>query len=206
MDMLGELLGKYAWVNDIEAWTIAVIQSHTAADVIGIYGGDPADPVGDYFFAEAASLQGMGYPDVLDFHLQILERDKYVVALENNGWTGSVPEIARRCSADNGRFFSVYWNVNAFGMLTEATDGRITAHFESLYPIAPEPPQPGEVRPPWAIGEAVDVALAWQACLVLMEQQTGLAFEQAWLTGTLPTYRIPDVDALLKGVQGAREV
>jgi len=37
-----------------------------------------------------------------------------------------------------------------------------------------------------------------------MEQQTGLAFDQQWLFTPLLTYRIPDPDALLKGVEHAR--
>src|SRR6266498_2520611 len=100
------------------------------------------------------------------------------VLLVTNGWSGSIPEIARRCSAHGGHFFSVYWNVNAFGMLVEAIDGKVTAHFESLYPIAPDPPQPDEVRPPWSIGPETEPRLARQTCLALMEQQTGLAFDQ----------------------------
>lgn len=203
--LLGEATEKYAWVRDIEAWTVAVIANRTAAEVVRIYGGDPAEPVGEYFFGEAADLQGGGYPDELRFHLQVFEHEGQVVALENNGWSGSIPEIARRCSAPEGHFFSVYWNVNAFGMVTEARDGNVTASFESLYPLAPEAQQ-GEVRPDWALGPEVDPELAWQVGMALMEEQTGLRFDQRWLATKLPTYRIPEADVLFAGVEGVREV
>ena len=200
------MIDKYAWVSEIEAWTVAVVTGRPADEVIRIYGGDPASPVGEHYFAQMPDLQGGGYPDSLRFHLQILNPGNHVVAIENNGWSGSVPEIARRCSANGGKFFSVYWNVNAFGMLVEAIDGKITAHFESLYPIAPDPPQPGEVRPAWAIGPETDPGLAWPTCLALMEQRTGLAVEQQWLSTPLPTYHIPDPDLLLKDVAEARQL
>ena len=108
---------------------MAVIQDRTAAEVVRIYGGNSDEPVGACFFGETADLQGSGYPDDLKFHLQVLEYDGHVIALENNGWSGSIPEIARRCSAPEGHFFSLYWNVNGFGMLVEAIDGTVTAFF-----------------------------------------------------------------------------
>lgn len=41
-------------------------------------------------------------------------------------------------------------------------------------------------------------------CLAMLEQQTGLVFDPSWLSMPLPTYRIPDPDALLKDVENAR--
>lgn len=197
------LIDKYAWVKDIEAWTVAVVEGATVDDVIRIYGGNPGVSVGNYYFADMADLQGAGEPEPLKFHVQVFNHDRYVVALENNGYTGSVPEIARRCSAGDGRFFSVFWNVNAFGMLTQAIGGKVTASVEALYPVLPES-YPHEVRPTWATGPQVDVESAWQTCLALMEQQTGLAFKPRWLTEKRPTYRIPDPDAMLRDVEDAR--
>lgn len=200
-----DLLDGYAWVNGIEAWTVAVIQGRPIEDVIRIYGGDPNAPVGDYVFSEADNL-GSGDPDHPAFHLQAFTHDKYVIAIEPDGYTGSIPEIARRCSASGGQFLSVYWNVNAAGMLTQALDGTITAYFESLYPLAPaEPAQPAEIRPPWAIGRELEPALSWQACLAHLQQQTGLALDRAWLDAETPTYRIPDPDAMLRDVPDARQ-
>ena len=190
--MLEDLIDKYTWVNEIEAWTVAVVEGRTPEEVIRIYGGDSDKPVGDYLFSQMYDLQGDD-PDSLRFHLQVLDRGRHVVTLENNGWGGNLPEIARRCSVHSGRFFSVHWDTHAKGMLTQAIDGKVTAYFESFYPIAPEEPQqPAEIRPQWAIGAEVDLGLAWQTCFALMEQQTGVAIDPYWLGEQRPTYRIPE--------------
>ena len=96
---------RYAWVDQIEAWTVAVVCGRPADEVLGIYGGDPAASVGDHPFAQLADLQGSGSD--LTFHAQLLDVAGRVVVIENNGWSGSLPEIARRCSADGAEFFSV---------------------------------------------------------------------------------------------------
>jgi hypothetical protein len=201
---LDGLIARYSWVQEIEAWTVAVIEGRSADEIIRVYGGDPATSVGDYYFAQLADLQGPGEPEPLRFHLQVSTHERFVVATENNGWTGSIPEIARRCSAGAGRFFSVYWNANAFGMLTQAIGGTVTASFEFLYPLAPEA-YPPEIRPDWAIGPEIEPNLARQACFALLEQQTGLRFDRDWLTEMRPTFRIPDPDVMLRDVPGARQ-
>jgi hypothetical protein len=58
-----------------------------------------------------------------------------------------------------GQFFSVYWNINAFGLLTQAIDGKVTARFESLYPFSLAPQQPGDVRPAWRWGPRSTLSL-----------------------------------------------
>jgi hypothetical protein len=195
------LTAKYAWVDQVEAWTVAVVRGRPADEVLHIYGGDPAGSVGDYPFGQLADLQGDGVTD-LKFHAQLLDVDGRVVVIENNGWSGSLPEIARRCSANGGEFFSVYWNVNAFGMVTAATSGKVTAHFEHLYPFAPQA-EPHETRPDWAVGPEVDVASAGRVCFALMEQQTGVAFDAGWLAESRPTYRVPDPHWLYRDVDNA---
>ncbi|MGB3443245.1 MAG: hypothetical protein WBA97_31285 [Actinophytocola sp.] len=41
MDTSDETVQKYAWVKNIEAWTIAVSSGRAADDVLRAYGGDP---------------------------------------------------------------------------------------------------------------------------------------------------------------------
>lgn len=199
--MLQGQIEKYSWANEIEAWTVAAVKGRTVDEVISIYGGDSADPIGTYHFAQMFDLQGDD-PYNLKFHVQTFNRPPYVVVIENNGWSGSVPEIARRCSADDGQFFSVFWSLTGSGAVTQAIDGVVTAHFAALYPFSLEPPQPGDLRPDWATGPALDVELAWPACMALLEQQTGMAFDPSWLTEQRPTYRIPDAHWLLRDVEG----
>lgn len=200
---MGSLIERYAWVKEIEAWTVAVIEDKTPADVIRIYGGDPTAPVGDYLFSQMADLQGDVVLDDIKFHLQVIQSGDRVVVLENNGWSGSLPEIARRCSVNGGAFFSVYWNVNASGKIVQACNGKVTAFFDFLYPIAPEAAQFGEVRPEWATGPEVDDDLIHQTCFALLEEQAGVKIDPYWLGEQRPTYRIPEPYWMLKDVEGA---
>ena len=201
-----DVVASYRWVKDIEAWTVAVIDGATADQVIRTYGGEPASPVGEYPFAQMFDLQGPGGPDEpLRFHLQAFQVGPQVVALENNGWTGAMPEIARRLSTGTGRFFSVYWNVNAYGSLLQAIDGTVTAYFEMLYPLSPDEGQ-WERRPAWAIGPETEVEVARQTCMALLRSQTGVAVDQRWLGEPRATYRIPDPDHMLRDIDDPRKL
>lgn len=197
--IFGDLVRKYAWVCEIEAWTVAVIAGKASADVATVYGVREDSLVGDHNFGQLRDLQGQDSLE-LRHHVQIFEHDRHVVVVENNGWSGGHPEIARRSSMKSGRFFSVYWNANAFGFVTEAKGGAITARFEMLYPIAPSQ-ESGEIRPRWAIGPEPNAAVVRQTCFALMEQQTGVAFEPYWLGQQFPTYRVPDPHALYRDVE-----
>lgn len=199
-----DLIEKYVWANDIEAWTVSVIGGRSSDDVVRIYGGDPAAPTGEFTFSGVDAQRGP-QADNLEFYLQILPEGEDVVAIEHNGWSGSLPEIARRCSAGGGRFFSVYWNVNGFGLVTQAIDGGIAARFEALYPFDPTEGK-SERRPGWAIGPAADVNLAWQVDLALLEQQTGVEVDPEWLRTPLPTFRIEDPHWLYRDVEGADRI
>ena len=98
--MLADLIDKYAWLDnryDIN-WTVAIIEGVTPLDAIRIYGGDPDQPVGHYPFAQLYDLQGPGEPEDLRFHMQALIHDGYTITLEANGWSGAMPELARRCT------------------------------------------------------------------------------------------------------------
>lgn len=199
-----ELIHKYDWVDDpkLEAWTVAVVDRCTVEEVLGIYGGDPTKPAGEFTFYGIHEHRGPQI-DHLDFFVHIFPHRDHVVVLENNGWSGSFPEVARRCSADGRQFFSVYWNVNAYGRVTQAIDGVIKSNFEPLWPFLPEPGDRWERRPHWAIGPETDVKVVWQTCMAQLEQQTGVEVDPAWLTTPLPTYQIPDPHWFYRDVPGA---
>jgi hypothetical protein len=197
---LGVLADKYTWVKEIDAWTVAVVSGVTRDDLVRTYGGDPDSAAGDYLFSQMGDLGGD--PDGLGFHVQVINAGDHVVAIENNGWSGSHPEIARRCSNNDRDFFSVYWNTNSFGLLTQAVNGKVTARFEFLYPIAPNA-ESGEIRPDWAIGEETDPPAARQTCFALLEQQTGVTIDPYWLGQQRPTYPIPEPHWLFRNVEGA---
>ncbi len=142
-----DLIEKYDWADDPGldlALTVAVVERCARDRVIEVYGGQPMSPVGALTFDEAlVPKSDFGKY----FQIQVLERDRHVMVVENNGWSGSVPEIARRASADGGRFFGVYWSFNAIHMLSQAIDGKMTAYLE-LMPGSPSY-DANELVPPW---------------------------------------------------------
>ncbi|MGH3759887.1 DUF6461 domain-containing protein [Actinophytocola sp.] len=196
-----QLIDKYAWIQEYDtlAWTVAVIQGRTEPDVIAVYGGDPAE-----------SLESRPFDDAIVpdedfgtwFYLQTVTADTAVVAIENNGWTGTVPEIARRATAAGGRFCSVHWNVEGRWRIVQANDGQVTACFDVS--MAADGMDTFDKLPAWLDDADLSDDSLDATCLAILEQQTGLAFEPSWLTVPLPTYRIPDPDVLLKDVENAR--
>lgn len=198
------LISKYAWVNEIEGWTVSVMRRRSIEEVGLIYGRDEAEPMGELAFADMDQHRG---PDLggVELFVQVLVRDEHTVTLEHNGWSGSFPEIARRCSAGGGWSFGVTWNIHAAGMVTQAVDGTVVASFESLFPVEPEP-RGGDRRPEWAIGPEVDTRLVRQTCMTQLERQTGVVIEREWLTEPLPTYCIPEPYWLYRDVGGADRI
>ncbi|MDQ3579403.1 MAG: hypothetical protein M3443_17775 [Actinomycetota bacterium] len=114
-------------------------------------------------------------------------------------------EIARRLSADEGHYFSVYWSPSAYQIL-EAIDGKVTALFDPIYVEADDDePRSGEIYPGWLTGsEFLDDQHIRSTCMTLMEQRTGIPFDRRCLTRMVATYSIPDPDELLKNLPGAR--
>jgi hypothetical protein len=200
--VLTDLARRYRWADeDIDlAWTVAVIEGLAADDVIRVYGGDPGQPAGACTFAQLADVQGD--IDAPQHHLQVIVHNGLVCVVEWHGWTGTLPEIARRCSV-GGRFFAVHWSLSSNPRINQAVDGRVVAYFEMF---AGDKPYAGEPAPAWITdGVSVDVDAMRSTALALMEQQTGLAFDRRWLDQVRPAYRVPDPDLLFRDVPGARE-
>ncbi|RJQ82558.1 hypothetical protein D5S17_01940 [Pseudonocardiaceae bacterium YIM PH 21723] len=197
---LSRLAGKYRWVRDIDRWTVAVASTADWRHMLLAYGADPERTVGQFEFGQIEALQGDD-PDNLNYFVQLIHRGDKVVLVECNGWNGAYTDIARRCSLQGGRFFSVYWNLRTAGAITQAVDGRITARFGYLYPLAHQE-WPGEVRPHWAIGNEVRTELANSMCFAHLESQTGLTFEVGWLTRRWPTYQVPAAHWLYRNTTG----
>ncbi|MFL6119095.1 hypothetical protein [Actinophytocola sp.] len=198
---LDALVGKYAWVNRIEGWTVAVMQRRSVDEVVRIYGGGRGEPMGELAFVDMDRHRGPD-PGGVELFVQVVTGAEFTATLEHNGWSGSFPEIARRCSAGGGWSYGVTWNVNGAGMVTQAVDGTIVARFESLFSFEPEP-RGDERRPGWAIGPRVDPDLAWQVCMAQLEQRTGVEVEERWLREPHPTFRIPEPYSLYRDVEGA---
>ncbi|MGQ0840853.1 DUF6461 domain-containing protein [Actinokineospora sp.] len=193
------MLNRHQWADkeyDL-AWTVAVVSDRNPDDVVKAYGGDPSSPMDQATFEESWVPED-NFGEY--FHVQILTHGGYVIAIEQNGWTGSIPEVARRASA-GGRFFSVHWNVNGVYRIVQAAEGQVSALFDPM--SANGPVELGEVRPAWASETVFEVDHLRSTCLHVMEQQTGLAFDRNWLDRRLPLYRIPPPRVLLAGIENA---
>lgn len=193
------MLERYEWVDkeyDL-VWTVGVVEGRTEADVVRAYGGDPGQPAEAKVFEEAWVPQD-DFGDY--FHVQTITHDRYVVALEPNGWVGSIPGIARRASA-GGKFFSIFWNINGVYKVVQAMNGQVVACFDPM--SVDGPPEPGEVRPPWIEGRRIEQDHIRSTCLSLIEERTGLVFDRAWLEIALPVYRLAAPRESLHGEDNA---
>lgn len=195
------LRNRYVWADEDDdlAWTVAVIQGLDVETVPAIYGGSTTTRLGELTFAEAMNNRN----EHVDDHavLQLLIHERYVVAIEPNGRTGSLPEIARRASRDGRSFFSVCWSPSAF-QVVQARDGQLTASFDPN--LIRMPAGATDLLPGWAGHNDFPLDRLKSSCLAAMEQQTGLAFDRSWLERQLPTYRIPDPDERLKDIKSAQ--
>lgn len=178
---------RYSWADeDVNlAWTVAVVTGSTATELVRAYGGDPNQPPNTRTFHQPQ----VPPEDLGDYSLvQVFAKDQYVIALENNGWLGQGAEVAERASQNGRRFFSLYWSLNANYKVTQALNGALVARFD---PLSVQHPAPvGEHYPDWITDVVFTDESLHAILLATMEQQTGLAFDRAWLDEPHPTYRV----------------
>lgn len=62
---------------------------------------------------------------------------------------------------------------------------------------------PWHRRPDWAVGPGTDVNLSWQICMAMLERQTRVDVDPAWLRTPLPTFPIPEPHWFYRDVPGA---
>lgn len=183
------LRDRHVWADDDYdlAWTVAVLQGIDVETVLTVYGGSASSTrLGKLTFAEAMHDRNEHFDD--HAVLQLLVHERYVVAMEPNGWIGNLPRIAQRTSRGGGSFFSVYWSPSA-SRIVQARDGQVTANFDPNFIGLPA--GTGDLLPGWVGDNDFPLEHLKSSCLAAMEQQTGMAFDRAWLQRKLPTYRIP---------------
>ncbi|GLZ28218.1 hypothetical protein Lesp02_04080 [Lentzea sp. NBRC 105346] len=185
----------YRWIKDerYDAVTIAIAEGVSEDAVIRTYGGDP----GSSNLATFDQSIGMVNGDD-DFHLQTLTAGGLVVAIENNGWTGAVAEIARRATADGGRWLSVYWNGAIVNFtVIYAVNGTIEGWYNDR--SCGQGKKPAST-PEWDEGVSSQEGWSIAPSLALMEHLMGVKIMEEWFTTPQRTTRIPDVDSLLPQV------
>lgn len=186
---------RFQWIKDerYDAVTIAVAEGVSEDAVIRTYGGDPGSSNLALFDQSVGMTNG---DDV--FHLQTLTEGGRVVAIENNGWTGAVAEIARRATANGGRFLSVYWNGAIVNFtVIYAVDGTIEGWHND------RSCGQGKILssvPEWDEGISFQESWSIAPSLALMEYLMGVEIKEEWFAAQQRTTPIPDVDSLLPQV------
>ncbi|MGX7827603.1 hypothetical protein ACTG9Q_21200 [Actinokineospora sp. 24-640] len=192
-----ELIEKYAWADEDDDLVLTLgVMRGSFSRVTRIYGAEDQEPhILTHHDAWVPPEDFGSYCRV-----QLVEACGATVAIEPNGWTGAVPEIARRASR-GGTFFSVFWSMSGARQIVEAEDGKVVAYFNPF--LVGEPGGAGDVVPDWVAEVEFDIERPNASSFAAVELRSGVQVEQAWFAEPLPTYRIPDPDELLKDVKSA---
>lgn len=181
----------YAWLDDHwlrEAFCITLVRGLDEAELLRRFGGERGQPrtLTAREAGELSSSLRAGYPQiVLATRIGV-----WAVAVEDNGWEGSRPEVLRALSRGT-QAVSVYRNVNALAYFSDAVDGELLVQFELLFPqrrwgsrpdlllaqmrgVGLDPDRP---EPPY---DQVDAA-----ALALAERVTGVHLDPEVLEGPL---------------------
>jgi Family of unknown function (DUF6461) len=181
----------YAWFNDHwlrEAFCITLVRGLDEVEVLRRFGAERSQPR-PLTVAEAGELVGSfhaGYPQLI----LVARADGWSVAVEDNGWEGSRPEVLRALS-DGTQAVSVYRNVNALGYFSDAIDQELLVQFELLFPQRRWGSQPDLLlRQMRAVGLDPDgheppYGGVDPAALALAERVTGVHLEPSLLEGSL---------------------
>ncbi|MCX5170216.1 DUF6461 domain-containing protein [Streptomyces antibioticus] len=189
-----ERVARYAWADEdeLEAYTFSVVAGRTEDEVIRAFGGD-ADGSRMMTFAEASDEQA----DRRCALLRVVTADAHVVAVEW-GYHGSIPEIARRASADGGEFFSVYRDVNARYQVMHAVDGRVDGMFDPFELLDAAWTEPQPELPTWAEGVSFHMETLCAESFALMERTMGVPVDPAWFDTRLRTVLLAPPDTLFE--------
>ena len=181
-----ELIDTYAWADEDPdlVLTLAVVSGTSERELVSVYGGAGVEPTSMRFVDSWVTDDDIGSW----FYVQVVTDGDFTVALEQNGWVGDPPEIARRASR-GGRFVSTYWSVTGVSRIVEAEQGKLEASFDPF--MIEQPVGAGDQVPGWAADVVFDVDRPNATCLAAVEFRTGLAIRRDWLTTPLNTYLVP---------------
>jgi hypothetical protein len=132
--MAAATAADYAWFSDHwlrQAFCFSLVRGLDEAEVLRRLGAERSQPR-RLTLGEAAELSmsfHAGYPKLV----LAAKVGGWVVAVEDNGYEGSRPEVLRVLS-DGTQVVSVYRNVNALGCFSYAVDGVLVVGFEPLFP------------------------------------------------------------------------
>jgi Family of unknown function (DUF6461) len=178
----------YAWLKDDWVFCFSLVGGLDEVEVLRRLGGERTQPR-TLTLGEAGQLSGSfhaGYPQLI----LVAKAGGWSVAVEDNGWEGTRPEVLRALSRGT-RAVSVHSTVGALGHFNYAVDGEVLVSFELLFPHRRLGSQPDLLLPQMravgldpdrhepSYGDAVISALA------LAERMTGVHLDPTLLDGPL---------------------
>ncbi|MCF2528102.1 DUF6461 domain-containing protein [Yinghuangia soli] len=189
--MLDTLVERYRWAEQdgLVALTITVVSGRSEDDVVRAFGGGGA-PRRIMTFRQIGDI--LALPEAGSFHpMLIVSTDSCVVTIENTGYHGSIPEIARRASADGGRFFSAYWDMHGDHQVMYAEDGQVQVVFDPV-DTRRVPAGAAVPLPRWAEGVRPDTEAPGASCLALMERVMRVRIDRDWMHKPLSAVILSD--------------
>jgi hypothetical protein len=178
----------YAWLKDDWAFCFSLVRGLDAVEVLRRFGGERSQPR-TLTLGEAGQLSGSfhaGYPQLI----LVAKAGGWSVAVEDNGWEGTRPEVLRALSRGT-QAVSVHSTVGALGHFNDAVDGEVLVSFELLFPHRRLGSQPDLLLPQMrAVGLDADrhepsYDDAVIAALALAERITGVHLDPGVLAGPL---------------------
>src|SRR6266536_1885952 len=122
----------YAWLKDDDwVFCFSLVRGLDQVEVLRRFGGERNQPR-TLTLGEAGHLSGSfhaGYPQLI----LVTKAGGWSVAVEDNGWEGTRPEVLRALSRGT-RAVSVHSTVGALGHFNYAVDGEVLVSFELLFP------------------------------------------------------------------------
>jgi hypothetical protein len=178
----------YAWLKDDWVFCFSLVRGLDEVEVLRRFGGERSQPR-TLTLGEAGQLSGSfhaGYPQLI----LVAKAGGWSVAVEDNGWEGTRPEVLRALSRGT-RAVSVHSTVGALGHFNYAIDGEVLVSFELLFPQRRLGSQPDLLLPQMrAVGldpdrhePSYDDAVI--SALALAERITGVHLDPTLLDGPL---------------------
>lgn len=176
----------YAWLKD-DGWVFcfSLVRGLDEVEVLRRFGGERSQPR-TLTVGEAGQLSGFhaGYQQLI----LVAKAGGWSVAVEDNGWEGTRPEVLRALSRGT-RAVSVHSTVGALGHFNYAVDAEVLVSFELLFPHRRLGSQPDLLLPqmraagldPDRHEPSYDDAVI--SALALAEQITGVHLDPTLLDG-----------------------
>jgi Family of unknown function (DUF6461) len=178
----------YTWLKDDWAFCFSLVRGLDEVEVLRRFGGERSQPR-TLTLAEAGQLSGSfhaRYPQLI----LVAKAGGWSVAVEDNGWEGTRPEVLRALSRGT-QAVSVHSTVGALGRFNYAVDGEVLVSFELLFPHRRLGSQPDLLLPQMrAVGLDADSHEPFHddaviAALALAERITGVHLDPRMLDGPL---------------------